>query len=95
MESEGDILDQECIVCRCEEVRLIDIEKAFKNGVSTSRDIKMATRAGMGICQGRICRSILEDIIEETQEGLQPNSSKLTTHNPARPVALSIVRKGM
>lgn len=88
-------MNEDCIVCRCEEVRLRDIDEAFKNGVSTSRDIKMATRAGMGICQGRICRSILEEIIEETVEGVQSSSSKLTTHNPVRPVALSVVRKGM
>lgn len=87
-------MNQNCIVCRCEEVRLQDIEEAFENGISTSRDIKMATRAGMGICQGRICRSILEGIIEETKEGLQASSSKLTTHNPVRPVALGVVRKG-
>lgn len=79
------------IVCRCEEVSLEDIKKAKENGLRTSQEIKMATRAGMGICQGRICRSLIEQISNETKEGLKPLASKLTIHNPVRPVPLGMI----
>lgn len=87
-------MNKTCIVCRCEEVSLKDIEKAQANGMKTSQEIKMATRAGMGICQGRICRPLLEEIAGENAERSQEIPSKLTIHNPVRPVALGMVRKG-
>lgn len=87
-------MNKTCIVCRCEEVSMKDIEKAMDNGMKTTQEIKMATRAGMGICQGRICRSLLEEVTHENDDQIQEIPSKLTIHNPVRPVALGMVRKG-
>lgn len=87
-------MNKTCIVCRCEEVSLRDIEEAQANGMKTSQEIKMATRAGMGICQGRICRSLIEELTGENVEQTQEIPSKLTIHNPVRPVTLGMVRKG-
>jgi NADPH-dependent 2,4-dienoyl-CoA reductase/sulfur reductase-like enzyme len=38
------------IVCRCEDVRRRDLD-----AVTSSREAKLYTRAGMGACQGRVC----------------------------------------
>lgn len=82
---------EDYVICRCEEVTLHDIQKAQSIGLTTSQEIKMATRSGMGMCQGRICRSLLEKIALEDQEGLCEFPSKLTIHKPVRPVPLHIV----
>ena len=47
------------IICRCEDVTLTDIRRAIEDGYSTIDDIKRVTRAGMGPCQGRTCRSLI------------------------------------
>lgn len=78
----------EIIVCRCEEVSLKEIKEACRNGMITSQEIKMATRLGMGMCQGRICRSFIDDYLKDRKpEGLEQPSS-LTIHKPVRPVSL-------
>ena len=79
------------IICRCEEVMLSDIQQAKKTGATTSQEIKMATRLGMGVCQGRICRSLVDEMVEDTREGLCDMPSKLTVHHPVRPVSLGMV----
>lgn len=44
------------VVCRCEEVRKEEIEVAVgERGVGGMRGVKMVSRAGLGVCQGRVC----------------------------------------
>ena len=47
------------IICRCEDVTLSDIRQAISEGYNTIDEIKRVTRAGMGSCQGRTCRSLI------------------------------------
>ena len=47
------------IICRCEDVTLSDIRQAISEGYNTIDEIKRVTRAGMGPCQGRTCRSLI------------------------------------
>ena len=47
------------IICRCEDVTLTEIRQAIADGYCTIDDIKRVTRAGMGPCQGRTCRSLI------------------------------------
>jgi D-hydroxyproline dehydrogenase subunit alpha len=49
------LADDSTIVCRCEDVPF----GALRTGWS-AREAKLATRAGMGPCQGRVCGPILE-----------------------------------
>ena len=82
---------EDYVICRCEEITLQEIKEAKKNGAITPQEIKMVTRAGMGMCQGRICRSLLEKFTSEDKEGFCTPPSKLTIHNPVRPVPLGMV----
>ncbi|NHB96624.1 FAD-dependent oxidoreductase [Photorhabdus stackebrandtii] len=50
-------LTPDTLICRCEDVRLKELEP-FQDWHSA----KMATRCGMGACQGKICSAILHDI---------------------------------
>ena len=47
------------MICRCEDVTLTDIRQAIADGYETIDEIKRVTRAGMGPCQGRTCRSLI------------------------------------
>ncbi|MCL1994482.1 MAG: (2Fe-2S)-binding protein [Spirochaetes bacterium] len=47
------------IVCRCEDITLSELKKAINDGYRTIDEIKRVTRAGMGPCQGRCCRSLI------------------------------------
>ncbi|MEV0283896.1 FAD-dependent oxidoreductase [Kribbella sp. NPDC050820] len=52
----------ETVVCRCEEVTRADIEEAVaERGVADGRALKLTSRAGLGLCQGRVCsRTVAE-----------------------------------
>jgi NAD(P)H-nitrite reductase large subunit len=77
------------LICRCEDVSLSAVVGALEAGASNAQEVKMWTRAGMGPCQGRVCRSAVEALVEAQTEGVLPASSHMTVHLPVRPVALS------
>ena len=61
----------ELIICRCESVRLGQIQSSIhRSGAQTVNQIKKLTRAGMGLCQGRTCAKVVESIL--TSEGKMP-----------------------
>jgi D-hydroxyproline dehydrogenase subunit alpha len=46
----------ETVLCRCEGVTVGEVLAAVRDlGVVDGRGVKLMTRAGMGICQGRVC----------------------------------------
>lgn len=62
------------LVCRCEDARL-----ASAAACASSREAKLASRAGMGPCQGRVCGPALEFLFGWDSD---------TVRAPARPVPL-------
>jgi D-hydroxyproline dehydrogenase subunit alpha len=49
-------VDDETVLCRCEEVTAASVREAVSElGATDLRTVKLLTRAGMGWCQGRIC----------------------------------------
>ena len=56
-------LPREVVICRCEEVSLGEIADSIQElGADSARVAKLFTRAGMGLCQGRICQRNVADI---------------------------------
>ena len=53
----------EAIACRCEEVTVGQIREVCAFGHGDSNQVKAATRAGMGACQGRLCNYTVANII--------------------------------
>ncbi|MEI3361442.1 MAG: (2Fe-2S)-binding protein [Oscillospiraceae bacterium] len=45
-------LDDDVLVCRCEEVTAGDIRRAIRAGATDVTQVKLRTRAGMGLCRG-------------------------------------------
>ncbi|GAK07924.1 (2Fe-2S)-binding protein [Geomicrobium sp. JCM 19038] len=84
----------DCVICRCEEVVLSDIVQALEDGYSTHREIKLKTRAGMGICQGRTCRPLLDQIITSISNEAMPKRVGLVQNVPIRPITLGDLAKG-
>ena len=52
------LADADTIVCRCEDVRLGELDRAW-----TFRQAKLYTRVGMGPCQARVCGAALECLL--------------------------------
>lgn len=52
-------MDDNVIICHCEDVTWGEIRKALEDGYTTLDEIKRVTRAGMGRCQGNTCRRII------------------------------------
>ena len=50
-----DWLRQDTLVCRCEEVDVDAVVAARSRGGVEPRSAKLLSRAGMGVCQGRVC----------------------------------------
>ncbi len=48
------------IICRCEDVTLYDLHKAFEEGYKTIEDLKRILRIGMGPCQGNTCMLLVQ-----------------------------------
>jgi NADPH-dependent 2,4-dienoyl-CoA reductase/sulfur reductase-like enzyme len=65
-----EMLTPETIVCRCEEVSYGHLcETAESTGSRSLRSVKLSTRAGLGICQGRICGRSVEELLVCRSDG--------------------------
>lgn len=61
-------LRPDTIICRCEEVNYQSVCDATNElGAMDSRGIKLMTRCGMGMCQGRICSRIVSDLLSSNE----------------------------
>jgi hypothetical protein len=61
------VVHEDTIVCRCEDVPLSSIARA-----AGAREAKLATRAGMGPCQGRVCGPALEFLFGWDSDTVRP-----------------------
>ena len=88
-----DLPDPE-LVCRCEEVTAGEVRAACRElGVDDLRGAKLMTRAGMGMCQGRMCGRAVTDLVAEAS-GREPEvagSVRAGNRLPATPVPLSVL----
>ncbi|MEO9014625.1 MAG: FAD/NAD(P)-binding oxidoreductase, partial [Terrimesophilobacter sp.] len=83
-----DWLDDDTIVCRCEEVGYGALCATARATQSQSlRSLKLATRAGLGICQGRICGRTVEELLAtQAPDGILTDG----TMSDRRPIAVPI-----
>lgn len=61
------LAEADTVICRCEDVPLRALD-----GYTDSRSAKLATRCGMGACQGRICGSALAELGRYPRSGDRP-----------------------
>jgi sarcosine oxidase subunit alpha len=85
---EEEIEESAGLVCRCEEIdesRLLEVMAA---GVRHHANLRRMSRAGLGLCQGRMCGElVLDRLAEET--GSEPDELGLPrARTPIRPISL-------
>lgn len=80
------VLDDDVIVCRCEEISAGEIRKAIREKKATSvTEVKRRCRAGMGLCQGRTCEKLVTRILMEELKKSPDTLSGSTERPPVRP----------
>lgn len=86
--------DDDVLVCRCEEVTVGDIRAAIRQGATDVTGVKLRTRAGMGLCQGRTCEKLVQQILRQelnrTPEEIGAGKPRL----PVRPVTFGALGGG-
>ena len=91
-------LSQESKICRCEEVSLGDICASVSElSANDARTSKLFTRAGMGMCQGRICsRNVSEIIASQTNCQVTEQERIGYSNRPiAAPISLGALADGI
>lgn len=83
------------MLCRCYETTLEDVEAAIENGARTVNDVKRATRAGMGLCQGIYCVPQLTALIAAKTGQPIAQIAPMTARPPARLVTLANLEAAM
>lgn len=79
----------EIYVCRCEQVTFNQISQTLTEHphLTSMNAIKLMTRCGMGLCQGRYCESTLKKIAEKKLDSPIGNDS-LSSRFPTKPVTI-------
>jgi NADPH-dependent 2,4-dienoyl-CoA reductase/sulfur reductase-like enzyme len=90
-----DLITDETIVCRCEEVCAKEVKAAIADGDPTLRGVKIRTRAGMGQCQGRMCGSLISHLIAKQTGARLQEIEPDTPRPPVKPVPLSALAAGV
>ena len=84
----SDWVTDDTVVCRCEEVTYGEFRSTVEATSGAGlRSIKLATRAGLGICQGRICGATVEHLLTKLAPSTPRDGDASTEH---RPIALPI-----
>ena len=81
-------VDDNTLVCRCEEVTAQQIRSAVIQGMKTPETVKSLTRCGMGPCQSRMCGSGLAEIIAEETGQMMPQLTPVTIRPPVRNLSI-------
>lgn len=82
------LVEDDTIVCRCEEVPWRDAREAARNGCATYRSAKVATRAGMGACQGSFCWPSLARLAAAELRCAVEDVGPRSARPPLRPISL-------
>jgi NADPH-dependent 2,4-dienoyl-CoA reductase/sulfur reductase-like enzyme len=78
-------------VCRCEEVSAADIRRAIGAGARQATEVRAVTRAGMGLCQGRMCIPTVCGLLGRWA-GVSPETAgRFPPRLPTRPVAVPVL----
>ena len=82
-------MDNGLLICRCQEVTEAEIKAAIADGATTVDGVKRRTRAGMGLCQGKTCGRLVQQMITR-QTGQNPAEVlPMKSRMPTRPVKIS------
>ena len=87
-------LDQEIIICRCEDIRLSEIRQSIAEGNQTTEEIKRSCRCGMGPCQGRTCMPLVAQELAKATGKPIAEISLPTYRQPVATISLGALAGG-
>jgi NADPH-dependent 2,4-dienoyl-CoA reductase/sulfur reductase-like enzyme len=85
------LVDEETIVCRCEEVRWKEVKQAIHYGGHNFRTLKVMTRLGMGMCQGRFCWPAMSRMVAQETDCNISEVGPARPRPPIRPVPMDVI----
>ncbi len=87
--------DDDMLVCRCEEITVGEIRQAIAEGALDVVGVKRRTRAGMGLCQGKTCEKMVQQILaQELCIGPEQTGSS-SIRPPVRPITFGTLAGGI
>lgn len=89
-----ELFHDDMIVCRCEEISVKEIKQAIREGARDVVGVKRRVRAGMGLCQGRTCEKLVQQILCQ-ELGVGPNRvGSSSARPPVRPLTIGELADG-
>jgi D-hydroxyproline dehydrogenase subunit alpha len=86
-------MDDDTIVCRCEEVGYGEVRHAISQlGAGDVRSVKMTTRCGMGLCQAAMCSATVVDLVRDATGHLPDDAAGLAHRSVAEAIPLGDLR---
>lgn len=76
------------LACRCEEVTAGEIRRIARGGCAGPNQAKAFSRAGMGLCQGRLCGLTVSQLIAEAREVSVDEVGYYRIRSPIKPITL-------
>jgi NAD(P)H-nitrite reductase large subunit len=86
--------DDNVIICRCEDLTLGKLRELINQGYTSVDEIKRISRAGMGPCQGRTCRALIEREIANLTGRPIAQQKSTTFRQPSKPVTFAAILEG-
>ncbi len=86
--------DDDMLVCRCEEVSVADVKRAIAEGARDVTGVKRRVRAGMGLCQGRTCEKLVQQILCAELGVSVAQTGSSSARPPIRPVTFGELAEG-
>jgi NAD(P)H-nitrite reductase large subunit len=85
-------IDDDVLVCRCEEITLGEIRQAIRMGAVDITGVKRRTRAGMGLCQGRTCEALVLQVLRAEIPNFSTEKAGISTpQTPQRPISFQVL----
>src|SRR5687768_9732651 len=86
----GETKMERVIVCRCEDVYLDEVQGSLADadGAVSAHELKLQTRAGMGVCQGRTCGPLILSLLRDRSGSLNEAELQPSPNPPVRPMTL-------
>jgi thioredoxin reductase len=88
-------IPDETVVCRCESVTAQEVRRVADASGHDIHAIKAATRAGMGICQGRQCGNTVAALTAQTWEAREMAHGRFLPRMPLKPIRVPAQTAGM
>ena len=83
-------LDDDMIICRCEEITKGEIRRAVHDGMFTITEIRRYLRTGMGLCQGQTCGKLVKGIVARELKISPLELEPAVSRAPMRPIEMEV-----